>query len=230
MGRRIDLGDDDSQDSLEEAMKQLERQQRAAREKPRAEKEEAKELEDDDEAKRRFEAEREADHEQSREGIQDAIEQIGVERREALARRPARAPSPVKWIVIGLLLAGLIVVGVIALRPVPLPDPAMTPQEAVRGFWDELIEGNYDGATVYYPFLVERYGSQRQAANHLASLFEKNPPVSISFIGEPEPLPDSGDIRVTYEVFLQNGRPRTGDFIIRDSGSEEVGYVIITAP
>jgi len=244
MGRRIDLGDDDSQDSLADAMRQLEQdlagQQKPAEAKPEEPveaglpeegEEEAGPSDQDSAAKREFEAAREAEHRKSREGIQDALEQIDRDQRETVDRGVRRkAPSPIKWVVTVVLLIGLIGAAVLTLRPEPLPPPAASPQDAVRGFWAALVEENYEAATVHYPALVDRYGSRKQAALHLRDMFGGNPPIQVSSVGEPEALPESDDLRLSYEVFLRNGRPRTGEFIVRRAASPEPVYFIVTAP
>ena len=106
----------------------------------------------------------------------------------------------------------------------------------MRGFWAALVEENYEAATVHYPALVDRYGSRKQAALHLRDMFGSNPPIQVSSVGEPEALPESDDLRLSYEVFLRNGRPRTGEFIVRQASfarrgaSPEPVYFIVTAP
>ena len=241
MGRRIDLGDDDSQDSLADAMRQLEQDMagrlKPAEAKPEEGEEEAGPSDEPSAAKQEFEEARDAEHRKSREGIQDALEQIDRDQRETVGRGVRRkAPSPIKWVAIAVLLVGLIGAAVVTLRPEPLPPPAASPQEAVRGFWAALVEENYEAATVHYPALVDRYGSRKQAALHLRDMFGGNPPIQVSSVGEPEALPESGDLRVSYEVFLRNGRVRTGEFIVRQASfarrgaSPEPVYFIVTAP
>jgi hypothetical protein len=231
MGRRIDLGDDDSDDSLKDAMRQLERQlgkqKEAAPEEPGEAEGEAAPTEDEAEAKRRFEEERRAGHRRSREDIQDALEAIGREQRAAAARRPRRAAAWVVWVVLGVVVVGGIVAAAVRLRPEPLPPTAVTPEQAVEGFWRALIDGKYEAATVYYPGLVERYASRKQAALHLRDQFGQNPPIEITGLGEAEEIPDSGDLRVSYEVCLRNGWPRPGEFIVRRAAGAEAGYVIV---
>lgn len=223
---RIDLGDDDSHDDLADALRQLERaQQRRAKEKePAAEGAAA----DQEAARRRAREEREAQREKSREEVEGAVEAIRERQVAERAARPA-APSRAPWIALGVLAVAAIAAGLIFLRPEPLPPPAPTPRAAVEGFWEALAEGHYQGATVYYPALVERYGSRRQAALYLEQHFGDDPPTKVT-VGEAEELLDSGDLRVSYEVWRRSGRPRTGECIVRDSGSEETGYVILTGP
>jgi len=235
MRRQIDLGDDGSDDSLEDAMRDLERQlgerKRAAREEPAEGQDEGERRAGDGEAKRRFEEKREAGRQKSREEVQEALEAIGRDQREAAGKRPARARvSPIRWIVLAVVLVGAIVAGAVKMRPEPLPPPASSPKAAVVDFWGALIEGKYEAATVYYPALVDRYGSRKQASNHLQDLFGGNPPIQIIAMGEPEELPNSGDLRVSYEVCLRNGRPRTGEFILRYMEGPSPGYVIVAAP
>jgi hypothetical protein len=231
MGRRIDLGGDDSDDSLKDAMRQLERQlekqQDAAPEEPAEADGGAAPTAEEAEAKRQFEEERKAGHRRSREDIQDALEAIGREQQAAAKRRPRRGVSPVVWVVLGVVVVGAIAAGALALRPEPLPPMASTPEQAVRGFWQALIDGKYEAATVYYPGLLEKYASRKQAAFYLRDQFGENPPIDITSIGEAEELPDSGDLRVSYEVALRNGWPRPGEFIVRAAPGGEAGYVIV---
>jgi hypothetical protein len=221
---RIDLGSEDSKDDLTEALRQLERQQKKAPEPATSV------PEDTEAAKRRAQREREAEHRRSREDIEGAVEairerQVAVERAAPKAKR-----GPALWIALGIVAAVLIGAGVLFLKPEPLPPPAASPQEAVRGFWDEIVGSRYQGATVYYPGLVDKYGSRKQAAVHLEQTFRDDPPTRVGAIGEPEELPDTADLRVSYEVWRRSGRPRTGEFIIRKSTGEEGGYVIIIGP
>lgn len=224
---RIDLGDDDAQDDLAEALRQLEDQQkkRGAQAEPSAAPEE---ISEEDAARRRARQEQEAERQRSREEVQGAVEAIR-ERQVAERAAPRVRPGLARWIALGVIGAVLIAAAAVFLRPEPLPPPATTPQEAVEGFWESMAQGHYQGATVYYPALVENYGSRRQAALHLKQMFGDDPPVKVS-VGDPEELPDSGDLRVTYEVWRRSGRPRTGEFIVRHSGSSATGYVIIYGP
>jgi hypothetical protein len=222
---RIDLGDDDSQDELADALKQLEEQSRQ-------EQSGSEPVREAGETREEFEERRREEHRRTREGLEEAVEEIR-ELREVAERRPRPgegAGAAVRWVVIVALAAAVIVAGVLKLRPTPLPPAADTAQEAVGGFWSALIAGSYEGATVYYPALVDRYDSRKQAAMRLEEYFGDNPPVNIKSIGEPEQLPDSTDLRVSYEVVLRSGRPRTGEFIVAHSGQRETGYVIITGP
>jgi hypothetical protein len=81
---------------------------------------------------------------------------------------------------------------------------------------------------VYYPGLVDKYGSRQQAAVYLRQNFEADPPRNVT-VGEAEPLPETEDLRVSYEVWRRSGRPRTGEFIVRHSESTG-GYVIVAGP
>jgi len=78
---------------------------------------------------------------------------------------------------------------------------------------------------VYYPGLVDKYGSRQQAAVYLKQSFESDPPRNVT-VGEAEPLPDTADVRVSFEVWRRSGRPRTGEFIVRRSEADG-GYIII---
>jgi len=222
---RIDLGDDDSKDDLTEALRELERQQKRAR-KP----EETAEQPplDVEAARQRVQKEREAEHKRSRQDIQGAVEAIRERQvaEKAVVRKKAR---PARWIALGIVLVAIIAAGIVLLRPEPLPPPAATPSAAVSGFWKAISQRHYIGATVFYPALVDRYGTRKQAAVYLKDRFEKDPVTKVT-VGEAEPLPDSDDLRVSYEVWRRSGRPTSGDFIVRDSGSEETGYVIIAGP
>ena len=222
---RIDLGGDDSQDDLTEALRQLEQQQKKA-----AEPEEApdKPPADVEAARRRARREREAEHKRSRQDIQGAVEAIR-ERQDAEKAVGRKKAGPARWIALGVVLVVIIAAGIIFLRPEPLPPPAATPEGAVRGFWDAIAQQHYTGATIFYPALVDRYGSRKQAAVYLADRFDKDPVTKVT-VGEAAELPESEDLRVSYEVWRRSGRPTPGEFIVRDSGSEETGYVIITGP
>ena len=222
---RIDLGGDDSQDDLTEALRQLEQQQKKA-----AEPEEAadKPPADVEAARRRARREREAEHKRSRQDIQGAVEAIR-ERQDAEKAVGRKKAAPARWIALGVVLVVIIAAGIVFLRPEPLPPPAATPEGAVRGFWDAIAQQHYESATVFYPALVDRYGSRKQAALYLADRFERDPVTKVT-VGEAAELPESEDLRVSYEVWRRSGRPTPGEFIVRDSGSEETGYVVITGP
>jgi len=220
---RIDLDGDDAQDDLAEALRQLERQQKKPAEGG------ARRPSEQDLERRKQEREREADHRRSRDEVQGAVaaireRQIAQER--AVPSRRAR-PSLARWIVLGIIALAVVVSTAIALWPEPLPPPAVSPQEAVRGFWGQIIAGKYEGAPVYYPALIDKYGSRKQAALFLEQELAADPPTKVN-VSEPEALPDSDDLRVGYEVWRRSGRPRAGEFIVRDTGAEETGYIIIT--
>ena len=221
---RIDVGGNDSQDDLAEALRQLEQQQKRA---------EPKEPQqgpppDVEAARRRARRERETEHKRSRQEIQGAVEAIR-DRHAAEKAVRREAAGPARWIALGVVLVVIIAAAVFFLRPEPLPPPAVTPEGAVRGFWEAIAQEHYDGATVFYPALVDRYGSRKQAALYLAERFQSDPVTKVT-VAEAAELPDSIDLRVGYEVWRRSGRPTPGEFIVRDSGSEESGYVIITGP
>jgi hypothetical protein len=218
---RIDLGDD-SQDDLADALRELEKQQKKTNGPDTAAPDAAA-------AKRRAEEEREAERERSREEVEGAVE--AIRERQVAERVPPRARAragPARWVGIAGGAAALVVAAVLFLRPEPLPPPALTPQAAVKGFWESMVQGHYQGATVYYPALVEKYGSRRQAALYLEQTFGEDPPTTVS-VGEPEEISDSDDLRVGYEVWRRSGRPRRSEFIVRHSGGE-AGYVIVYGP
>ncbi|GEM_PF-2306574 len=231
MPGRIDL-DGEGSGGLEEAMRELERRQkrRAARGQGPAEPAEEGDQERD-EARRRFLRQREQAHRRAREDISEAIDRIRVEQRAARAaqrRRPwARA---VAYGLLGLMVVAGTVLAALALRPEPPPPVASSPQEAVRLFWQALIEGRHTHAASYCPGLVDRYGSVAQAAHRLASHYRANPPARIVAIGEPEELPDGEGLRVSYEVRLRDGRPHVGEVIVSPSADRERGFLILYGP
>ena len=207
MPDRIDLnGEEGGPEDLQDAFRQLEKQQKEAAEKP-PEEPKAK----------------------PRPDIKDAVLQIKEQQKEA-EREPEVSPWPrrLRWSIIGFGLVTVLVATAMLLWPTPMPAPALSPRGAVRGFWSALIEENYEGATVFYPSMVDRYGSRKQAALRLQEVFREDPPVRISSIGSAESVPESDDIRVSYEIFLRSGRPRTGEAIVSGADLEESGYVIIT--
>lgn len=222
---RIDLGDDDSQGDLTEALRQLEKQQKKAAEPERAAEQPPPDVEA---ARQRVRKEREAEHKRSRQDIQGAVEAIR-ERQVAEKAVVTKKAGPARLIALVVLLVVVIAAAVVLLRPEPLPPPAATPSAAVSGFWKAISQEHYVGATVFYPALIDRYGTRKQAAVYLEDRFEKDPVTKVT-VGEAEPLPDSDDLRVGYEVWRRSGRPTSGEFIVRDSGSEEMGFVIITGP
>jgi len=166
--------------------------------------------------------------EQPQQDLQEAVREIAEQHKAAPRRVPRRVAAWVKWAVLVVILAVGVVGLVIAYRPEPLPPPAASPQEAVAGFWRAMVAGNYQAATVYCPDLIRKYGSRRQAAAWLREQFAANPPVRLSQVGEPEQLPDATDVRVSYQVYLRSGTPRTGDAIVADTGDPNTGYVIIS--
>jgi hypothetical protein len=219
---RIDLDTGGSQDELTDALRQLEKQQKKAAEAPAGSGAET------EAARRRARREREEEHRRARGEIEGAVEairerQLAEERGAAKKRAARRWP----WVVLGVVVVAVIVMAALALRPEPLPPPAMSAKEAVRGFWDAIAAGHYQGATVYYPALVDKYGSRKQAAVYLIEKFGDDPPTKVT-VGEEEPLPESDDMRVRYEVWRRSGRPYTGEFVVRNSGSEKADYVIVT--
>ncbi len=224
MVARIDLGGDDPGDDLAKALQELEKRQRR-QESERRPASEAEETRDEDAARRRARQQQEAERQKSRDEIEGAVE--AIRERQVAERAPARRAGvrPARWIALGVISAGAIALAVVLLRPQPLPPPATSPQAAVEGFWHAIGRGHYEGATVYYPALIENYGSRRQAALHLEEMFGDDPPVKVT-VGAPQELADSDDLRVTYEVWRRSGMPRKGEFIVRDSGSA-TGYVIV---
>jgi hypothetical protein len=198
MPRRIDIEGGDPQNEIEEALRQLTQRQRPP--------------EPDDDLER---------------AVQEVAEQ---QRAVGIGRRP-QPPSPwvarIAWIGIAVVVVGLIVAAVVLTRPEPLPPPAANADEAVRGFWNSLIDGHYEGATIYYPSLVETYGSRGQAGQRLRELFSANPPVNLRHVDPPEFQQDSNTYRVTYEVYMRSGLPKVGEFTVAPPLNEASGYVII---
>jgi hypothetical protein len=197
MGKRIDRDGDGSRDELQEALRQLQRPRRPTAEKPTEE-------------------------------VKEAVRELAEQQRAAAERRPRPGrPARLTWAGIAFILIAVVVIAVILGRPEPPPPPATSAQEAVRGFWRSLIAGKYEAAAFYCSReIVDKYGSRKQAGERLKEQFGSNPPVRVVKIGEPEQLPDSSDLRVTYEVYLRSGTPRSGDAIVTDSGDPKVGYVI----
>jgi hypothetical protein len=199
MPRRIDIEGGDPQNEIEEALRQLTQRQRPP--------------------------ERDDDLERAVQEVAEHQRAVGV------ARRP-KPPSPwaarIAWIGIAVVVIGLIVAAVLLTRPEPLPDPATNPEEAVRGFWNSIIEGHYEGATVFYPSLVQSYGSRRQAAQHLRELYAGNPPVNLRRVEQDPDQPDPNTYRVTYEVYMRSGLPKVGDCTVVPPATQTTGYVIIT--
>jgi hypothetical protein len=198
MRRRIDLGGDGSQDDLEEALRQLQRPRKPTAEQPAAEVEEA---------------------------VRELAEQQKV---AAAAKKPRpRRPAWLTWGAVALVAVGAIGALFAFTRPEPPPPPAASAREAVSGFWRAMIAGKYEAAAFYCPAMVDKYGSRKQAGERLKEQFGSNPPVRLAKIGEPEELPDSSDVRVSYELYLRSGTPRAGDAIVTYSGNPQVGYVIV---
>jgi hypothetical protein len=115
-----------------------------------------------------------------------------------------------------------------ARAPEPLPPPAESATEAVEGFWKAIIAGKYQGATVYCPSLVDKYGSREQAARYLKEQFQANPPMVVRNVELSETIPDSLDLIVTYEVIRRTGSPLTGQAVVMDTRDPERGYVILS--
>lgn len=199
MPRRIDIEGGDPQNEIEEALRQLTQRQRPP--------------EPDDELER---------------AVQEVAEQ---QRAVGIGRRP-QAPSPwaarIAWVGIAVVVVALIVAAVVLTRPEPLPPPAASAEEAVRGFWSSLIQGQYEGATVYFPSLVQTYGSRRQAAQRLRELFSANPPVNLRRVDPPEFQEDNNTYRVTYEVYMRSGLPKVGECTVAPPLNQASGYVIVT--
>jgi hypothetical protein len=194
MPKRIDLDTNggDTNDDLEKALRQLQRPQKRQ---PRSDAEKKQ---------------------QTREEVQDAVRELAQQQKVAAEARKPRAPRPtwlIPVVIAAVALAGIII-AVIAFRPEPLPAPATTAQGAVSGFWRSLIDGKYEAATVYCPSMVDKYGSRKQAAERLQETFGQNPPVRLSKVGDPEELPDSSDLRISYEIYLRSGTPRSGEAIV----------------
>lgn len=219
---RIDLDDGGSNDELAEALRRLEKQQKKAADAPAGADVEI------EAARRRARREREEEHRRARGEIEGAVEAIRERQlaEESVAAKK-KAPRRWPWVALGVLAVVVIAFAALSLKPEPLPPPAVSAKEAVRGFWEAIVAGRYQGATVYYPALVDKYGSRKQAAVYLVEKFGDDPPIKVS-VGEAEPLPESEDVRVSYEVWRRSGRPYTGEFVVRNSGSETAEYVIVT--
>jgi len=158
--------------------------------------------------------------------VEDAVREIAEQQREERRVRPRSRLSRAKWILLGVAMVGFVAGAAIALRPAPLPPPATSAVEAVRGFWTAIIAGDYEGATVYTPFLMARYGSRKQAALQLKRLFHENPPVALRSVELAGTVPDSADLLVGYEAVRKSGRPLTGQAVVMDSGDPKVGFTI----
>jgi hypothetical protein len=185
----------DAYDELQDALRQLERQQRRAGEEPK-------------------------------EDVQAALREIAEQQREERRARPPSRLSRLKWPLLILAIAAFVAAAVIVFRPEPLPPPARSAPEAVRGFWTAMIAGHYEGATVYTPFIVSRYGSRKQAALYLERLFKENPPVVLRSVELTGNLPDSPELLVSFEVIRKSGRPLTGQAVVMESPDPKAGFVI----
>ena len=227
MSERFDLGDGEGRDDLEEALRQLQRGGRPGETTPKADSEATDEKKRAEE-RRRFEEQQDSERREAREGIEDALTAIRerqVEAAQAAPRRPWL--TAVKWSAFALISVALVVALVLALLPAPPPPPARSPEAAVRGFWESVISGDFEAATYYYPPMVDRYGSRRQAALSLESHFRSDPPVAIE-VDQPEPVPDSEELLVSYEVTNRSRRPRVGEAVVVYSEDEDTGYIVLS--
>ena len=198
MRRQFELGDE-SEEELADALRQLEEAARGGRGRKRK-------PPGAEEGPGEQSAEGAAADRKAREDVQEAVAEI-LEERAAAARRPrrrARLGPTARWTLLGVVVVGLAAAGLMALRPRPLPPAATSAQEAVDGFWKALIAGDYEGATVYCPMLIARYGSRKQAALVLRQYFGDNPPVTVHAVGEAEQLPDSDDLRVSCLLYTSD--------------------------
>jgi hypothetical protein len=162
-----------------------------------------------------------------REEVQEAVREIAEQQKAVATARRGGVPAWAKWAAIIVVVAAVAVAVFLSLRKEPLPPPAASAPEAVTGFWQAVIGHKYEAATVYYPSLVDKYGSLGQAAEGLKEHFGENPPVKLSRLGEPEQVPDSADVRISYEIYLRSGTPRSGDAIVTDTGDPQTGFVIV---
>lgn len=228
MSERFDLGDGEGTDDLEDALRQLQRRTQPAETTPKADSE-ATDEEKRAAERRRFEEQRDAERRESREGIEDALTAIRRQQAEAAKAAPRRPwLTAAKWSAFVLIGLALVLTLVLALLPAPPPPPARSPEGAVQGFWESVISGDFQAATYYYPPMVDRYGNRKQAALSLQSYFRSDPPVAISSIGQPEPVPDSEQFLVTYEVINRSRRPRVGEAVVVYSEGEETGYIVLS--
>jgi len=228
MSERFDLGNGEGADDLEEALRQLQRGGRPAETTPKADAE-ATDEETRAEARRRFEEQQEAERRKSREGIEGALGAIRKQQIAAAEAAPRRPWLTVfKWSAFALIGLALVVALVLALLPTPPPPPARSPEAAVQGFWESVISGDFEAATHYYPPMVDRYGSRKQAALSLESYFRSDPPVAVASIGQPEQVPDSEQLWVSYEVTNRSGRPRVGEAVVVYSSGEGTGYTVVS--
>jgi len=199
MPKRIDIDGGDAQNEIADALRQLDRRQRA--------------VDRDSELER---------------AVQEVAEQQKVSAPPPPQRTPDTARgSRLAWIGLAVVVIGLVAAVLIFMRQEPPPAPAQNAQEAVRGFWTCLIEGKYEAATYYGRYLQTTYGSPSQAGEALRERFQGNPPAVIRTIGDPELVPDTTTYRVPYEVYMKSGLPRVGEFIVSDTGSPSTGFIII---
>jgi hypothetical protein len=199
MPKRIDIDESgDGQNEIAEALRQLNRQQRARN--------------------RESELER---------AVQEVGEQQKASAPPAPERQKPAGPwgTRLAWIGIAVVVIGLIVTVAVVMRPEPPPPRAATAKEAVQRFWTCLIQEKYEAATYYYPAMQSNYGSASQAAERLREVFQSNPPTFIRNIGEAEQIPDTTTFRVTYDVIKKSGQPQVGEFQVTDTGT---GFVIVT--
>jgi hypothetical protein len=199
MPKRIDLGEDgDGQNEIADALRQLGRQQRRR--------------------------DRETE-------LERAVQEVGEQQKAAAPPppTPTRAAGPggarFAWIGIGVVALGLVAALLIFNRPEPPPARAATAEEAVRGFWNCLVQGKYEAATYYYPAMQTSYGSASQAAERLKEIFQENPPAFVRNVGVAEPIPDTATFRVSYDIVKKSGQPMLGEFQVTETGS---GFVIIS--
>jgi len=162
------------------------------------------------------------------EEVAEAVERIAERQREERRRRPPSRWARAKWPAMGVATLALVVVCVIVLWPEPLPPAAESATEAVEGFWRAIIGGRYEAATVYCPSLVDRYGSRAQAARFLKGHFSSNPPTMVRNVTVSGTVPDSLDLIVDYEVIRRSGSPFSGQAVVTDTGDRKQGYVIVS--
>ncbi len=197
MPRRIDIDGGDPQDEIEKALRQLTQRQRPA---------------------------------QPQQELDRAVQEVAEQQKEEVTRRQAASRPWVKkaaWAGISVAVLGLIAAIVIVTRPEPPPPPAPTAEDAVRGFWNCIIDGKYEAAISYYPELRTLYGSSAQAGGELRQRLSSNPPTSVNQVGPAEPVAGTTQYKVPYEVYLRSGQPRIGRFLVNDTGSPSQGFVIV---
>jgi hypothetical protein len=227
MSERFDLDDGEGRDDLEEALRHLQRGGRPGETTPKADSEAAEEEKREGE-RRRFEEQQDSERREAREGIEDALTAIRARQVEAAKAAPRRPwLTALKWSAFALIGVALVVTLVRALLPTPPPPPARSPEAAVQGFWESVISGDFEAAAYYYPPMVDRYGSRRQAALSLESYFKSDPPVAIASIGQAEPVPESEQLLVSYEVTNRSRRPRVGEAVVVYAEGEDTGYIVL---